>query len=368
MIASLPAILSMSLAYPTREEFISTGGDSWWSDPANLIGNGPYILETLEKNSVAYFRPNPAYWGEYPKVNIEYYYMTDSAQAFAAYKNDQVDIISLAAEDLAAARSDSELSTEIFIYPGSCSYALMMNQTKAPFNDQKVREAFAYGLDREKYVDEILQGLGAATLTWIPEGSPGYDASENRWEFNPEKAKQAMIASSYGSPENLPQVSFTFSNTTRNVERLSKLAGYYKELFGITIKLNPVDGSAFSEMITDSSTAPQLYIAGWCGDFADPRDWLSFYWKSGGFADRIGFSNPEVDTLLNQADAELDPVIRLGLYKEAQQKIVESLPAVFFYTNVNAFLVKPYVKNISTTPMDSAWAGIYSLQDITIEK
>jgi len=301
-------------------------------------------------------------------VNIEYYYMIDSAQAFTAYKKDQVDIISLAAEDLAAARSDPTLSKEISIYPGSCTYALMMNQTKAPFNDQKVREAFAYGLDREKYVNEILQGLGSPTLTWIPEGSPGYDASENHWAFNPEKAKQAMIASSYGSPENLPQVSFTFSNTTRNVERLSKLAGYYKDLFGINIKLNPIDGSTFSEMIKDSSTAPQLYIAGWCTDFADPRAWLSFYWKSGGYADRIGFLNAEVDALLNRADAELDPTVRLGLYKEAQRVIIGSVPAAFFYNNVNAFLVKPYVKNITTSPMDSAWAGFYSVSDITIEK
>lgn len=368
VIASLPTILSMSIAYPAREELISAGGDSWWNDPANLVGNGPYILETLEKNSVAYFRPNPAYWGTFAKVNIEYYYMIDSAQAFTAYKKDQVDIISLAAEDLAAARSDPTLSKEISIYPGSCTYALMMNQTKAPFNDQKVREAFAYGLDREKYVNEILQGLGSPTLTWIPEGSPGYDASENHWAFNPEKAKQAMIASSYGSPENLPQVSFTFSNTTRNVERLSKLASYYKDLFGINIKLNPVDGSAFSEMIMDSSTAPQLYISGWCADFADPRDWLSFYWKSGGYADRIGFSYPGVDSLLKQADVELNPVVRLELYKEAQRMIIKSVPAAFFYNNVNAFLIKPFVKNITTTPMDSAWAGIYSVANIKIEK
>jgi len=48
--------------------------------------------------------------------------------------------------------------------------------------------------------------------------------------------------------------------------------------------------------------------------------------------------------------------------------IIKSVPAAFFYNNVNAFLIKPFVKNITTTPMDSAWAGIYSVANIKIEK
>ena len=68
------------------------------------------------------------------------------------------------------------------------------------------------------------------------------------------------------------------------------------------------------------------------------------------------------------AYVELNPVVRLELYKEAQRMIIKSVPAAFFYNNVNAFLIKPFVKNITTTPMDSAWAGIYSVANIKIEK
>ncbi len=367
-VASLPTILSLHITYPAREELITSGGDAWWKDPSNQIGNGAFILDKLEENTVAHFRPNPYYLGIFAKVNIEYFYMSDSSQAFDAYRNGDVDIISLVAEDLAAARAIPALSKEISITSGYCTYALMMNQTRAPFNDPKIREAFSYGMDREYYVQEILEGLGSATLTWIPKGFPGYDSTETRWAFDAEKAKQAIMESSYGSPQNLPQISFTFYDTERNRLRFQKLADYYQSLFGVQIKLKPVDIVSYSEMIDNPNTAPQLYISGWCADYPDPRDWLSFYWKTGTFATRIGYSNPEVDNLLDKADAGLNPVDRLQWYADAQRKIVETAPAVFMYNTVNAYLIKPYVKNLTPTAMDYSWAGIMAANQITIQK
>ena len=58
--------------------------------------------------------------------------------------------------------------------------------------------------DREGWVKDVLNGLGAPTLTWIPPGFPGYDATENRWGFDPEAAKKALAESTYGSVDKLP--------------------------------------------------------------------------------------------------------------------------------------------------------------------
>ena len=183
-----------------------------------------------------------------------------------------------------------------------------------------------------------------------------------------QKAKQAMIESSYGGPQNLPEISFTFSDTTRNRDRYQKLADYYQTLFGLHIKINPVDLESFAGMIKNSETAPQLYISGWCADYPDPRDWLSFYWKTGTYGSRIGYSDPEVDNLLDKADAVLDPLERMQWYADAQRKIVETAPAVFMYNSENAYLIKPYVKNLISTAIDNSWAGILAANQITIQK
>jgi oligopeptide transport system substrate-binding protein len=332
------------------------------------MGNGPFVLSNLEANSVANFTPNPNYWGGFAKVNLEYRYITDSAVAFEAYKNGEFDIIGLAAEDLGTVQADEVLSKEAMIYPGSCTYAYMMHHDKAPFDEQKVREAFAYALDREGWVTDVLKGLGSATLTWIPKGFPGYDAEESRFAYDPAKANEALAASTYGSADKLPEITLTFGDTPRNRTRNEWLAADFKEVFGIEVVLNPIEPTTYTALTKDRAQAPQLFILGWCADYPDPQNWLSVYWKTGAFGERIGYSDPAVDAKLVEADKELDPTKRMSLYADAQRMITDSVPAAFFYNNVNTYLVKPYVKNITTTPMDSGWAGIYSAIGITIEK
>ena len=56
------------------------------------------------------------------------------------------------------------------------------------------------------WVQDVLNGVGSPTLTWIPPGFPGYDATEKRWGFDPEAAKKALAESSYGSVDKLPPI------------------------------------------------------------------------------------------------------------------------------------------------------------------
>jgi ABC-type transport system substrate-binding protein len=75
-----------------------------------------------------------------------------------------------------------------------------------------------------------------------------------------------------------------------------------------------------------------------------------------------------LDAKLVEADKELDPAKRMTLYADAQRMLTDGAPVAFFWNNVNTYLVKPYVKNVTVTPMDSGWAGIYDAINITIEK
>ena len=206
-------------------------------------------------------------------------------------------------------------------------------------------------------MQDLLLGLGAPTLTWIPPGFPGYDAEENRWGYDPEAAKQALADSSYGSVENLPPLTATFSDTPRNRARFEWLAATWKAELGVDIALDPVESTTFTALTKDINTAPQMFILGWCADYPDPQNWLSVYWKTGAFGERIGYSNPELDALLNQADVELDPAKRAELYAQGQKMLIDGVPVAFVYNNVNRFLVKPWVKGVVTTPQDSDFAG-----------
>lgn len=360
-------VMSLWVTYPAREEDITAGGEDWWSEAANHVGNGPFVFSELEPSVRGFFVPNQNYWRGAPTYNIEYRYITDTAVAFESYKNDEFDIITAGAEDFPVIKADPVLNEELRVYPGSCTYAIMFHQLKEPFTDQKVREAFAYALNREGWVNDVLKGLGSPTLTWIPPGFPGYDAEEDRYAFDPEKAKQALAESSYGSAEALPPIELTFSDTPRNRTRFEWLANQWKEVLGVETTLNPVESTTYTALTKDINTAPQVFLLGWCADYPDPQNWLSVYWKTGAFGERIGFSNPELDELLNKADSETDPATRAQMYADAQKLLVSSSPVAFMWNNVNSYLVKPRVQGIVETPQDSGWPGDNDPTTITVE-
>jgi oligopeptide transport system substrate-binding protein len=350
-------IMGIWVAFPAKEENITEGGEIWWTSSKFQIGNGPYVLESIEPFVRGYFTPNANYWGGVGNVDIEYRYITDTAVAFEAYKNKELDIVPAVAEDLAVIEADADLKAQHMLYAGSCTFAVMFHQVKEPFTDPKVREAFALALDREGWVRDVLQGLGSPTLTWIPPGYPGYKEGETRGGYDPEAAKQALAESSYGGPEGLPEIVDTFSDTPRNRTRNEWLVAKWNEVLGVDVQLNPVESTTYTALTKDQATAPQMFILGWCADYPDPQNWLSVYWKTGAFGERIAYSNPEFDDLANQADVETDPAARADLYQQAQEVLVAGSPVAFMWNNVNSYLVQPWVKGIQTTPQDSAWPG-----------
>jgi oligopeptide transport system substrate-binding protein len=350
-------VMSLWVGFPAKQELIEEGGDNWWNSSKYQIGNGPYVLQSLEPFVRGHLTPNPNYWEGVGNTDIEFSYITDTAIAFQAYINNEFDIIPLASEDLATVQNDPLLSEEALIYPGSCTFATMFHHLKEPFNDPKVREAFTLATDREAWVADVLQGLGSPTLTWIPPGFPGFQEDETRFGFDPEAAVQALTDSTYGSVENLPEITATFPDTPRNRIRWEWLVAKWKEALGVEVALDPVEPTTFTNLTKDQATAPQMFILGWCADYPDPQNWLSVYWKTGAFGERIAYSNADFDALVDQADVETDPAVRADLYQQAQDVLITSGPGAFMWNNVNSYLVKPWVSGFATTPLDSNYPG-----------
>jgi oligopeptide transport system substrate-binding protein len=323
----------------------------------------------MEQGVTSKFASNPNYWGGEPQYDIEYSYIIDGAVSFEAYQNNEFDVVVASGEDFAAIQADPDLSAQHTVYAGSCTIAIMFHQLKEPFTDQKVREAFAYALDRDAWAHDVDSDLSIPTLTWIPPGYPGYKEGETRFGYDPAKAMEAIAASSYGSVEALPEIDVTFGDSARNRVRHEWLVAKWKEVFGegLKIKLNPVEPTTYTALTKDVATAPHVFRLGWCADYPDPQNWLSVYWKTGGFGERIGYSNPEFDALVNAADVEIDTAKRADLYAQAQELLVSTAPVAFMYNTKNSYLVKPWVKDFKFTPQDGLFHGDMVPESIWID-
>ena len=168
----------------------------------------------------------------------------------------------------------------------------MFHNQKPAFTDPKVREAFAYAIDRDASVRDLLGGGGSPTLTWIPKGYPGYDATETRWGYNPGLARQALAASTYGSVANLPTVTATFVDTPRDRERWSWLINQFQAVLGVEVIFNPVPAMG----------PQQMSITGWCATTPTRRTGSRYTGEPGNFWWPHRLLDPAVDELLDQAE------------------------------------------------------------------
>lgn len=376
-----PTVMGLWITYPVKQELVEEGGDLWWTSTKFQIGNGPFIWQEAEPFVRSLFVPNPNFASnEVPTYSVEYRYITDGAVQFEAYKNDELDVIAYGGEDVAAVAADTELAAQNFQYAGSCTILLRFSLQgeftapdgstyETPFKDIKVREAFAFAFDAESWARDVDAGLSLPTWTWIPRGYPGYK-EESPLGFDPERAKTALAESTYGGPDaiNALGLKLTFGDTARNRARSEWIVANYKNNLGVDIILDPVDTTTFTALTKDPSTFPLVARQGWCADYPHQQNWLSVYWKSSSdFASDQGYSNPEFDALIDQADATIDPAAAAVLYEQAQDLLLADFPSVFGYNTSHTFLVKPWVTGFITTPQDNTFPGDWTPWTISVD-
>jgi len=311
-----PTIASLWVFYPAKKELIEQGGEDWWKDPTKQIGNGVFQLTELAEEQQATFVANENYWGGRAKLDgVEIVYQGESAVALEAYRAGDLDIMQVDPQQIPEIQADTELASQMVSYPTASSYGLGFNLTLEPFTDLKVRQVASTAFDRDTYCTVIRNGDCSPTLSWIPTGLPGSIESD-KYGFDPEAAKAALAESSYGGPDSLPEIKLYYnSDDAANTARAEWIAGQYRDILGVTITLEPTEGTALSALRKESSTFPQLLLTNnWIQDYPDPQNWLSVYFKCDAvFAQRFGYCNPEFDKLVTEADQSFDQAKRLEL-------------------------------------------------------
>lgn len=115
------AVVALPLAYPVKEENIAAGGDEWSMSSMYQIGNGPYILTTVEPHVRAFFVPSwhYSYWRGVGSYEIEYRYIDDWPLSLEAYKNNEFDVIPLRGTDVGPVMRDPVLRLQLVLYTGN---------------------------------------------------------------------------------------------------------------------------------------------------------------------------------------------------------------------------------------------------------
>ena len=343
------SIAALWVGVPAREDMVTKGAEKW-TEPATYVGNGPFILSEWKHNEKMVFTRNPNFRTPTKLAKWTQVMINEGAVAFAAYRNNELDVYGIAAEDLRTIDADADLKAQRVDGPGSCTFYIGFNTKKDPFTDKNVRVAFAKSFDRDAYINDV-QKIGKPATAFITPGIPGYDTGDTFQKFDVTAAKAALAQASPAAQAALANVKITYSSSARAKTRLEWFQNQWKTNLGLNVALDPVDSTTYTQLVKKPETTPAAFFLGWCADYYDQQDWLTTVFHSQSTVTRTGYNNPQFDKLVTDGDKETDPKKRDDLYQQASRLLSQDAPAAWIYYDANPALVKPWVKSYTITSL-----------------
>jgi oligopeptide transport system substrate-binding protein len=316
--------------------------DRNWTKKPN--GTGPYKVKDWKLGEKLVLQANERYALGAPAVKTISFQLSGGSQ-LTMYEDDEIDVAGVSMNDIERALDANDplhseyLSADIM----SISY-LGFNTQKPPFDDVKIRLAFALAIDREKIVEVVLKDMLEVAQSIMPPGLPGYNPAATVPAYDPEKAKQLLSESRYGGPGGLPKITLSQVGVGATAgDDIQAMVEMWKQNLGVEVEIQQTDQATFWRDLDRRDY--QLFAAGWVMDYPDPEDVLDILFYSESQQNTGGYNNPEVDRLLVQARTEQDATKRMALYQQVEQKILADMPWVPLYYGRDHVVVKPYVKN-----------------------
>ncbi len=338
------AYFLQALAYlkPVPRHAVERYGQQW-SAPDKIVTNGPFILETWQPDERLVLARDPNYRARFPGNirAVEIPIDLEEEEEISEYTAGRLDLFRVRSGP-DHRRMRVRFADEYLTLPFLGISFLAFNPQRPPFNDERVRRAFALALDRVYLSNLVTLGLTTpATGGVVPPGMAGH-CPGIALPFDPEQARRLLAEAGYPGGQGLSGLTmFTAGSDDR--ERV--MARQWRQHLGLEIEVQLMPFQELYALV--SRRVPHIFTGGWTPFYPDPDDFLrlGIWWKYAGWIDEKYLA------LLEEARQSTDHNHRLALYQQAERLIVEKVPIVPLYYFRHHYLVKPWVRRTPLSPL-----------------
>ncbi len=354
-------VLTTALFFPLNQKIIEQYGDKNWPQQAagNGVGTGPFMVKEWDHNVKMVLVPNSHYYGGKTKLTeVDMYFVNEASTAFKAYRAGQYNFVwNLTPTDQQVAQSLSGFSRQALLQTD----LLFFDNSKPPFNNAAVRQAFAYAIDKQTLVHAIFKDAVTAANTIIPPGMPGYQPTYSGIPFDRSKAK-ALLQSVYPDVSKVPAITFSYPSSQVTPDEASVLQQMWQTALGIDVKLRSVELNAYNDETAKHEV--QFGFTQWGADFPDPYDWLTLNLTTNASNNNGRWSNPTFDQTTQQAETTSGSA-RIALYNKAEQIAISDVGWLPLDHQAVAAVIPSYMHGVSLNGNGlyfGDWSGVYILQ------
>jgi len=359
-------VLAHNSAYPVNPKVVEANGDKWAGDIATLVGNGAFKATEWQHGSKLVMVKNDQYWDkDKVKLNkIEWTLVEEAATALSMFENNQLDFVD-EPPMMEVERLKKENKLQIAKLIGSYYYEF--NTKKAPFDNPKVRKAFALAIDREAIVKEVLHDVHKPLYAWIPYGFTNPETKKDLREeggdlfkANVEEAKKLLAEAGYPDGKGLPTITLLYNTNESHKAVAEAVQEMWKKNLGVTVELLNQEWKVF--LGSRKSGDFQVARAGWIGDYTDPMTFGDYLLTNGG--NNYGrYSNPAYDKLIATAQGTLDQNVRMQAMHDAEKIAMDDMAVAPIYSYSHYFTLNPKVKGLVNPPNDTTNFRYVTIED-----
>ncbi|MCH9056715.1 ABC transporter substrate-binding protein [Synechococcus sp. PCC 6716] len=389
-----------------RLKFLSLWGTD--TDPREIVGNGPFVMDRYINNQRLIFRRNPYYWrSPLPRIERYIWQIVESTDtAMLQFRSGGLDVFAVTA-DMFSLLKREETPGQFRIYnsgpsTGTVYIAFNLNRGKRNgkplvdpvksdwFNEVRFRQAVAYALDRQRMINTIYQGLGEPQHSTIAPQSPFYfspEAGLPTYTYQPEKAKELLQAAGfrYNAQGQLfdakgNRVRFSLITNAGNKIREALATQIQQDLGAIGMQVD-LQFLAFGTLVDrlSNSLEWECHLLGFTGGGSEPNGSANI-WRVDGllhsFNQQPSPNQPpltgrviadweqRISDLYIQGAQELDEERRKPIYAEAQRLAQEYLPFIYLINPLSLTAFRNHVIGANPTALGGA---LWNLDELRVD-
>ena len=314
-----------SFAINDADYLEATGGGGDLVEQPN--GTGPYEMVEWRRGDQIIYNRFDDYWGD-PAIaeNLIFRWSAESAQRLVELQAGTVDgIDNPGPDDFEAIEADENL--QLALRSGTNIFYLGMNNTSPPFDNERVRQAFAMAIDRQRLVDNFYPPGSSVATQFMPPSIFGYSEGQTWYDYDPEMAKQILEEEGV-----LPDFSTTI--TYRDVVRgylpnpgvvAQDIQAQLAEI-GVNAEIVVMESGSFLDA-ADRGELDGFHMLGWGADYPDATNFLDFHFGPGS-SDQFGEGFPDIWDALKEGATKADPADRQPFYDQANELIKQHVPMI----------------------------------------
>ncbi|HEY1707508.1 MAG TPA: peptide ABC transporter substrate-binding protein [Rhizomicrobium sp.] len=346
-----PEYLLHQTTWPVPRHLVKKLGNAW-SQPANYVANGPYIVKEWVPNDHLTMVRNPKFYdaAHVRLQTVNYYPTQDNVAAINRLRSGDLDTL----YTLPAVKIDwlrTNMKKELSIIPNLSNFYIALNVQHKPLNDIRVREALNLAYNREELTYQIIKLGDPPAYSFVPPGVANYPQGAHfafRSLGYPERIKEAqalMRAAGYG-PDNRLKLSY---ETTTMPDSKRYAAAYQAMLKAIYVDIDILQTDSQIHYRNLQQHNFDIAAAAWVADFNDATNFLDLL-KTGSGNNYGLYSNPKYDALLAKAQDTVDAKTRGELLKQAEQLALDDYAVVPIRFGQTLDIIMPQVKGWIANP------------------